>query len=52
MGGERLVRRMTNAIRPVVVVSLLGKGEAQVTQRSPQRDETLSEEAFSGKPTV
>jgi len=29
MGGEILVRRMTNAIRPGGVASLLGKGEAQ-----------------------
>ena len=29
MGGEILVRRMTNAIRPGGVASLLAKGEAQ-----------------------
>ena len=29
MGGEILVRRVTNAIRPGGVASLLGKGEAQ-----------------------
>ena len=29
-----MVRRMTNSIRPVVVASLLGKGEAQMTLRS------------------
>ena len=28
-GGEKLVRRITNSIRPVVTVSLLGNGEAQ-----------------------
>jgi hypothetical protein len=29
MGGEKLVRRITNSIRPVVTASLLGNGEAQ-----------------------
>jgi hypothetical protein len=33
--GERPVRRiMTNSIRPVVVASLLGNGEAQMTLQS------------------
>lgn len=34
MGGERLVRRKTNSIRPVVVASLLASGEAQWTLQS------------------
>jgi hypothetical protein len=32
-GGEKLVRRITNSIRPVVTVSLLGNGEAQTFEK-------------------
>ena len=32
-GGEKLVRRITNSIRPVVTASLLGNGEAQTFEK-------------------
>ena len=36
-GGEKLVRRITNSIRPVVTVSLLGNGEAQTFEKKRRR---------------
>jgi hypothetical protein len=40
---------MTNSIRPVVVASLLGKGEAQVTLWSPKGMRSTDRAVSSGK---
>lgn len=38
MGGEKLVRRLTNSIRPIVTVSLLGNGEAQTFEGGKKKE--------------